>query len=82
MVHLYQGFSRLVIFETGRDGTVLACFAGKKTETGRDGTGRKRNQIKKILDGTGQDGGGEFSRRDGTVHYNDLFFHDGTGRCM
>ena len=42
-------------------------------------------------DGTGRDGGCEFSRRDGTVQYKDLFvsgrdgtvnenWHDGTGR--
>ena len=33
----FQGFSWLVIFETGRDSTVLTCLAGKKIR--RDGTG-------------------------------------------
>ena len=34
----YQGFSWLVIFETGRDGTVVRCLAGNKLKTGRGGT--------------------------------------------
>ena len=34
------------------------------------------------MEGTGRDGRCEFSRRDGTVKYKDLLFHDGTGRYM
>ena len=42
----------------------------------RDGTGRYCFDMfggKKIEDGTGRDGGCQFSRRDGTVQYDDLF---------
>ena len=86
---IFQGFSWLVIFETGRDGTVLTCLAGRKLKAGQDGTVKQRNS--RCLDGTGRDGACEFSRRDGTAQYNDLFVsrrhgtlnescHDGTGR--
>ena len=49
----------------------------------RDGTGRYCFDMfggKKIEDGTGRDGGCQFSRRDGTVQYDDLFVsrRDGT----
>ena len=37
---VYQGFSWLVIFETGRDGTALTGLAGKIVKTGRDGTAK------------------------------------------
>ena len=33
-----KGFSKLVVFETRRDGTVLTCLAGNVLKTGRDGT--------------------------------------------
>ena len=72
-----QGFSWLVIFQTGRDGTVLICLAGKKLKTGRDG------KILKIIVA--------WMRRDGTVGVNFLegtgrystrtvSFHDRTGQ--
>ena len=42
------------------------------SETGRDGKIVKLTKYS-CLDGTGRDGGCEFSRRDGTVQYDDLF---------
>ena len=59
-----QGFSGLVIFETGRDGTVLTRFVGKEmTGNGRDGKignfevgwmGLDGKVRVKFLDGTGR----------------------------
>ena len=45
-------------------------FGGKKLKTGPDGRIMKVNSC---LDGAGRDGGCDFSRRDETVQYNDLF---------
>ena len=57
-----------------RDGTEWYCFdmfGGKKDEDGTGRDGKITNYT--CLDGTGRDGGCEFSRRDGTVQYDDLF---------
>ena len=59
-----QVFSWLVIFETGRDGTILTCLAGKI----EDGRGRDGKILKTIV---------AWMRRDGTVGVS---FPDGTGR--
>ena len=47
-----------------RRGCFLTCLAGKIFE---DGTGRGSKTMSKIVGWTGQDGGCEISRRDGTV---------------
>ena len=63
-LNIFQGFSWLVIFETGRDGTILTCLAGAILKTGWEG-----KIMKIIVAWMGQDGGFEFSPtgRDGTV---------------
>ena len=66
-----------------RDGTGRYCFDMFGGGKNGNGTGRDGKIMKIIVAWMGRDGtvgGCEFSRRDGTLQYNDLLFHDGTRR--
>ena len=73
--YFFQGFSWLVIFETGR--YCFDMFGGKKVKTGRDG-----KIMKIIVAWMGRDGMVGVNFLDGTGRYTTMtfLFHDGTGR--